>query len=169
MTIFKKADDSDKPDIVSAPKIEPTRQVRTKNVSIIGPTLVFKGEFSADEDLIIEGQIEGTITHHKKHLTVGQQGRIKADIHASSVIVLGKVTGDIHSEGMVTLSKGANVIGNIFCGRIVMEDGAIFKGKVDMGDTPKVAAVSKPPEKTESTDKGKPRIVAGQSAKASVY
>ena len=91
MTIFKKADDNDTPDMV------PTRQVQTKNVSIIGPTLVFKGEFSADEDLIIEGQIEGTITHHKKHLTVGQQGRIKADIHASSVIVLGKVTGDIHS------------------------------------------------------------------------
>ncbi len=169
MTIFKKAGDNDTPDTVSATKIEPTRQVRTKNVSVIGPTLVFKGEFSADEDLIIEGQIEGTITHHKKHLTVGQQGRIKADIHASSVIVLGKVTGDIHSEGMVTLSKGANVNGDIFCGRIVMEDGARFKGKVDMGDAPKVAAVPKAPEKTESTGKEKPRIVAGQSAKASVY
>ena len=130
---------------------------------------MFKGEFSADEDLIIEGQIEGTITHHKKHLTVGQQGRIKADIHASSVIVLGKVTGDIHSDGMVTLSKGANVDGNIFCGRIVMEDGARFKGKVDMGEPPQVAAVPKAAEKAESTGKDKPRIVAGQSAKASVY
>ena len=169
MTIFKKAGDNDTPDTVSAPMIEPNRHVRTKNVSVIGPTLVFKGEFSADEDLIIEGQIEGTITHHKKHLTVGQQGRIKADIHASSVIVLGQVTGDIHSEGMVTLSKGANVNGNIFCARIVMEDGARFKGKVDMGNAPKVAAGAKAPEKTESTGKEKPRIVAGQSAKASVY
>ncbi len=169
MTIFKKADDNDKLDTVSVPKIEPSRQVRTKNVSVIGPSLVFKGEFSADEDLIIEGQIEGTITHHRKHLTVGKQGRIKADIHASSVIVLGKVTGDIHSEGMVTLSKGANVNGNIFCARIVMEDGARFKGKVDMGEAPKVAAVPKTTEKAESTGKEKPRIVAGQSAKASVY
>jgi cytoskeletal protein CcmA (bactofilin family) len=93
---------------------------------------------SADEDLVIEGHIEGTIAHHKKHLTIGKQGRVKADIHASSVIVEGELIGDIHSEGVVSLANGANVKGNIYCGRIVMEDGARFKGKIDMGQPPKV-------------------------------
>ena len=165
MTLFKKLDDNDRPDIASAPRIGQTRPGQSKNVSVIGPTLVFKGELSADEDLIIEGHIEGTIAHHKKHLTVGEQGRVKADIHASSVIVLGQLIGDIHSEGMVSLAKGADVKGDIFGGRIVMEEGARFKGKIDMGEQPKVAVVPKVPEQVEPVHTEKPRIVAGRSAK----
>ena len=97
MAMFKKADADDGLDVSSPPKIGQARSLRSKNVSVIGPTLVFKGELSADEDLVIEGDIEGTIDHHKKHLTIGKQGRVKADIHASSVIVEGKLIGDIHS------------------------------------------------------------------------
>ena len=138
--MFKKTDTGDPRDLASPPKIGETRPIRAKNVSVIGPTLVFKGELSADEDLVIEGNMEGTIAHHKKHLTIGKQGRVKADIHASSVIVEGRLTGDIHSEGIVSLAKGADVTGNIYCGRIVMEDGARFKGKIDMGEKPKVSA-----------------------------
>ncbi len=169
MAIFKKTDDNDGPEIAVAPRTAQTRPVRTNNVSVIGPTLVFKGELTADEDLIIEGQIEGTIAHHKKHLTVGEKGRVKADIHASSVIVLGKLIGDIHSKGMVSLAKSADVKGNIFCGRIVMEDGARFKGKIDMGDAPKIAAMPKETEQAESVSTKKPRLVAGQSANANKY
>lgn len=138
MAMFKKADDSGRPDIASPPKIGQARPIRSRNVSVIGPTLVFKGELSADEDLVIEGHIEGTIAHHKKHLTIGREGRVKADIHASSVIVEGQLVGDIHSEGIVSLAKGADVQGNIFCGRIVMEGGARFRGRIDMGEPPKV-------------------------------
>ncbi len=146
MAMFKKAEVDGRPDIASPPRIGQTRPIRAKNVSVIGPTLVFKGELSADEDLIIEGHIEGTIAHHKKHLTVGKQGRVRADIHASSVIVEGKLDGDIHSEGMVSLAKGADVKGNIYCSRIVMEDGARFKGRIDMGEAPKAEAPIKPKE-----------------------
>ena len=169
MGIFNNSDDNGRPDMASVPRIGQAQPVQSKNVSVIGPTLVFKGELSADEDLIIEGHIEGTIAHHKKHLTVGKQGRVKADIHASSVIVLGQLIGDIHSEGMVSLAKGANVIGNIFCSRIVMEDGARFKGKIDMGKPPKVLAVPKEPLKVEPVSTEKSGKVAGQTAKASVY
>ena len=66
MSMFKKSDDVGRPDVASPPKIGQSLPVRSKNVSVIGPTLVFKGELSADEDLVIEGQIEGTIAHHKK-------------------------------------------------------------------------------------------------------
>ncbi len=134
MSMFRKADDVSDPDPASPPKIGQARPIRSKNVSVIGPTLVFKGELSADEDLVIEGVIEGTIAHHKKHLTIGKQGRVRADIHASSVIVEGQLVGDIYSEGVVSLAKGADVEGDIHCGRIVMEDGARFTGRIDMGE-----------------------------------
>jgi len=168
MAMFKKADNDDRLDIASPPRIGQTRPIRSKNVYVIGPTLVFKGELSADEDLIIEGQIEGTIAHHKMNLTVGKQGRVKADIDATSVIIEGQLVGDIRSDGIVTLAKGADVEGNIFCARIVMEDGARFKGKIDMGEPPKVT-VSKEPVQTEPVRTEKPRTVAGQTGKASVY
>jgi len=148
MAMFRKAEADGGPDKSSPPKIGEARPVRSKNVSVIGPTLIFKGELSADEDLVIEGHIEGTIAHHTKHLTIGRQGRVTADIHASSVIVEGQLIGDIHSEGIVSLAKGADVIGNIYCGRIVMEDGARFKGKIDMGVKPK-AIVPKEPVQIE--------------------
>ncbi|MDX1403440.1 MAG: polymer-forming cytoskeletal protein [Woeseiaceae bacterium] len=149
--MFKKADSDHRPEVASPPKIGEARPVRARNVSVIGPTLVFKGELSADEDLVIEGDIEGTIAHHKKHLTIGKQGRVKADIHASSVIVEGRLIGDIHSEGVVSLAKGADVTGNIYCGRIVMEDGSRFKGKIDMGEKPKISqtTVQREPVKIE--------------------
>ena len=155
MAMFKKTDDGSRSDLASPPRIGQARPVRSKNVSVIGPTLVFKGELSADEDLVIEGHIEGTIAHHKKHLTVGKQGRVRADIHASSVIVEGRLVGDIHSEGIVSLASGADVRGNIFCGRIVMEDGARFKGNIDMGEPPKIE-VQKEPMTTKDSIQAEP-------------
>lgn len=110
--------------------------VRTRSVSVIGPTLVFKGELSADEDLVIQGTIEGTIAHHKKNLTVGKEGRVKADIHAASVAIEGHVDGDIHGDDFVELAKSAVVTGNIFCARIKMADGARFNGSIEMVSQP---------------------------------
>ncbi len=150
MAMFKKTDADGRADLASAPRIGHARPIRSKNVSVIGPTLVIKGELSADEDLVIEGHIEGTIAHHKKHLTVGKQGRVQAHIHASSVIVEGQLVGDIHSEGIVSLASGADVKGNIYCARIVMEDGARFKGRIDMGNPPKIEAPKEPIEAKEA-------------------
>lgn len=168
MAIFGKSDDDITPAIAAEPRIGQKRPARPNNVSVIGPTLVFKGELSADEDLIIEGHIEGTITHHKKHLTVGKQGRVHADIDASSVIVLGELVGDIRSEGTVSLAKSARVKGNIYCARIIMEDGAKFKGKIDMGQSPKVKLVPKETASNETAQAdpvvpNKPRAVPKDS------
>lgn len=161
MAIFKKPDDNDMPATVSAPKVETPQPKRSNNVSVIGPTMVFKGELSADEDLIIEGLVEGSIAHHKKHLTVGAKGRVKADIHANSVIVLGQLVGDIHSEGMVSLAKGSDVMGSITCERIVMEDGARFRGNIEMADPSKVSAAPKKPSKAESVPPEEPPKLRG--------
>ena len=106
--------------------------VRKRKTSVIGPTLKFKGELSANEDLIIEGEIEGTIAHDGKSLTVGKEGRVKADIAAKTVEIYGTVEGNVHGEDVVKLAKSAEVIGNVTCARIVMEDGAHFNGRIDM-------------------------------------
>lgn len=128
----KKNQDEDEPRISPTLRAGEPLPVRSRNVSVIGPTLVFKGELSADEDLIIEGTIEGTIAHHKKNLTIGAKGRVSADIHASSVLVEGQLDGDIHSDGLVSLAKGSTVTGNVYCARLVLQDGARFNGKVAM-------------------------------------
>ncbi len=169
MAMFKKSDDNDRPNIASPSRIGETRPIRSKNVYVIGPTLFFKGELSADEDLFIEGRIEGTIAHHKQNITVGKQGRVKADIDATSVIIEGQLVGDIRSDGTVTLAKGADVEGNIFCSRIVMEYGARFKGKLNMGEPPKETVVPKEPLQAEPVRTDKPGKVAGQTTKSSLY
>ena len=145
MAIFQKSEDDESIDLASPPRIDEALPIRSKHVSVIGPTLVFKGELAADEDLVIEGQVEGTIAHHKKRLTVGKLGRVKADIDASSVIVEGQLVGDIHGEEVVKLASGADVTGNIFCRRIVIEDGARFNGKIDTEERTKVTLVPKKP------------------------
>lgn len=114
------------------PGVATSPDVRRRKTSVIGPTLKFKGELSANEDLIIEGEIEGTIAHHEKNLTVGKEGRVKADIDARTVEIYGRVEGDIRSEDVVKLAKSADVKGNIHCARIVMEDGAQFSGSIYM-------------------------------------
>lgn len=169
MGMFNKSDDNDRQIIASPPRIGQSPPIRSKNVYVIGPTLVFKGELSAEEDLFIEGCIEGSIAHHKMNLTIGKQGRVKADIDATAVFIEGKLIGNIRSDGTVTLAKGAQVEGNIYCARIVMEDGARFKGTIDMGEPPKKTVLPKGPVQDEPVRLDKPSKAAGQTAKSSLY
>ena len=124
----------------SEPAVSTSPDVRRRKTSVIGPTLKFKGELSANEDLIIEGEIEGTIAHQDKNLTVGKEGRVKANIDARTVEIYGRVEGDIHGQDIVKLAKSADVKGNIRCARIVMEDGAHFSGRIEMSQKSKVAS-----------------------------
>lgn len=130
--MFRKNHEPEEEQVREAPGYTSNIQVRKRGVSVIGPTLIFKGELTANEDLVIEGQIEGTIAHQDKNLTVGKKGRVTADIHAQLVEVLGEVNGNIRADKLVTLRSTAVVNGNIVCSRIVMEDGACFCGNVKM-------------------------------------
>lgn len=130
--MFKKTIEPEEQEERVAPGYTSGIEVRKRSVSVIGPTLIFKGELSANEDLIIEGQIEGTIAHQDKNLTVGKNGRVNADIHAQIVEIQGEVHGDIRGDQLVKLTSSAVVNGNIHCGRICMEDGAIFSGTIRM-------------------------------------
>ena len=121
-------------------RIEPAApaqpEAKKRKVSVIGPTLKFNGELSANEDLIIEGEIQGTIAHQDKNLTVGPQGRVAANINAKTIEIHGRVDGDIRGSDLVKLARTAKVDGNISCGRIVMDDGATFTGNIEMSGQP---------------------------------
>jgi cytoskeletal protein CcmA (bactofilin family) len=140
---------------------EPTFEVRTRSVSVIGPTLIFKGELSANEDLIIEGQIEGKIAHQDKNLTVGKNGRVTANIHAKQIEILGTVDGDIRGDEIVKLAKTAVVNGNIQCGRIAMEDGAHFSGSITMTPQKVERKADKSGSRSDDSESTKISSVAG--------
>ena len=104
----------------------------TNPVSVLGATVHFKGELVADEDLMIQGRIEGSIEQKASHLTIGSKGKIKADIHANHVLVQGEVIGDLYATEAVVVAASARVRGNISAPRVTLNDGAQFKGSIDM-------------------------------------
>lgn len=116
---------------------EPPRGVEVKaaetpaRASILGPTLRFKGELSAQEDLIVQGWVEGSITHTQS-LTMGAEGSMKGDIRARVIIVDGKVEGDLYATESVSIRASAKVKGNVFAPRVAISDGAFFQGTIDM-------------------------------------
>ncbi|MEZ5501107.1 MAG: polymer-forming cytoskeletal protein [Halioglobus sp.] len=115
---------------------------------MIGPSIVIKGEVTGEEDLLIQGKVEGTINLNGNQVSVGESGVVNADIKAKVIKIDGKVTGDMSAHEKVVISKSGNVHGNIIAPRVTLEDGAIFKGSIDMD--PAGAAISKAPLATAS-------------------
>ena len=103
----------------------------TERTSVLGPTLRFKGELHADEELLIQGQIEGTITHSQRVVVCGQ-GTVKASIRAQIIAVEGSVEGDMQAEKSVQIKETARVKGNIHAPSVSIVDGAKFNGNVKM-------------------------------------
>jgi cytoskeletal protein CcmA (bactofilin family) len=99
--------------------------------SVLGPTLRFRGELSAQEDLIVQGSVEGSITHTQS-LTIGTDGTMKGDIRARVIVVDGKVEGDLYATESVSIRATAKVKGNVFAPRVGITDGAFFQGQIDM-------------------------------------
>jgi cytoskeletal protein CcmA (bactofilin family) len=98
----------------------------------IGKSVVIKGELNGSEDLTIEGQVEGTIQLRDHVLTIGPNGRIKAQVFAKSVIVLGQVAGNVTASEKVDIRDNGSVDGDIVSPRVAIAEGAHFRGSVDM-------------------------------------
>jgi cytoskeletal protein CcmA (bactofilin family) len=98
----------------------------------IGKSVVIKGELNGSEDLTIEGQVEGTIQLRDHVLTIGANGRIKAQVFAKAVIVLGEVTGNVTASEKVDIRDNGSVDGDIISPRVAIAEGAHFRGTVDM-------------------------------------
>ncbi len=109
---------------------------------MIGPSIEIKGTVTGDEDLVIQGKVEGSIDLGAHEVTVGESGKVNADITARTVRIDGEVSGDIRGNEKVVISKSGNVRGNITAPRMTLEDGAIFKGAIDMDPGEPAAKVS---------------------------
>jgi cytoskeletal protein CcmA (bactofilin family) len=98
----------------------------------IGKSVVIKGELNGSEDLTIEGQVEGKIELRQNILTIGPNGRIKAQVFAKSVIILGEVTGNVTASEKVDIRDNGSVDGDIASPRVAIAEGAHFRGSIDM-------------------------------------
>ena len=104
----------------------------TGTTAMIGPTIKIKGDVTGDEDLIIDGTLDGSIELSGHDLTVGPSGHVQANLTAKTVKVEGQITGDITGSEKVIVTKSGRVQGNIVAPRVTLEDGAKFKGSIDM-------------------------------------
>jgi cytoskeletal protein CcmA (bactofilin family) len=107
--------------------------------AVIGPSLVIDGSISGGEDLLIEGHVKGDISLPENVVTVGTSGKVEARIHAAVVVVEGRVKGDLVGEEQIEIRRSGNANGNIVAPRVGLEDGAQFKGNIDMTPKKKVA------------------------------
>jgi len=103
----------------------------TERTSVLGPTLRFKGELHAEEELLIQGRIEGSITHSQR-VTICAEGSVKANIRAQVIAVEGTVEGDLHADKSVQIKESAHLKGNVHAPSVSIIDGAQFNGNVSM-------------------------------------
>ena len=141
-------------------EIRPEARAEAPRASVLGPTLKFRGELSAQEDLIVQGSVEGSITHTQS-LTIGTDGSMKGDIRARTIVIDGKVEGDLYATESVNIRATAKVKGNVFAPRVAISDGAFFQGQIEM--QPSGAAVQEHSAKLRQASLNNPAQEAQQA------
>ena len=129
----------------------------------IGQSIEIKGELSGNEDLTIEGKVDGRINLRDHNLTIGANGRIKAEITAKTVHVVGEVVGNIIANDRVEIAETGSMLGDIIAPRVALADGARFKGSIDMEQ--KAASVA---AKSSSLPLGESRPAAAAKGAAQI-
>jgi cytoskeletal protein CcmA (bactofilin family) len=108
----------------------PVEQLRER--AIIGASIVLKGDVSGEEDLLIQGQVEGRVELKQHNVTIGKSGRVKADVLGKIISVEGEVHGNMYGEEKIVIRASGVLHGNIAAPRVILEEGAKFKGSIDM-------------------------------------
>jgi len=103
-----------------------------QNQTLLGRSVVLRGDMSGKEDLLIEGQFEGTLSLQEHCVTVGPHGQLKGEIHARQVVIQGSVSGNITAREKIDIRKTGEVVGDLVAAGIAIEDGAYFKGSIDI-------------------------------------
>jgi cytoskeletal protein CcmA (bactofilin family) len=158
------------PTFVESPAGAPRSQAKLeRDVVNIGKSVVIKGELSGSEDLTIEGQVEGKIELRQNVLTIGPNGKIKAQVFAKSVIVLGEVVGNVTASEKVDIRDNGSVDGDLVSPRVAIAEGAHFRGSIDMQrgtqpGGPKTAVTTEP--KTAQPQPGQTQPVGAAPGKA---
>jgi cytoskeletal protein CcmA (bactofilin family) len=120
----------------------------------VGQSITIKGEISGDEDLVLHGKVEGQI-HLSKDLIIKPPSQTQANVSAKNVTVSGRLEGNVEAKEKVELAAEGRMVGDIRSPRVVIVDGAFFKGSIDMGEEanrPKVGGVNPPPANPEDQD-----------------
>ena len=129
---------------IDRPVASESRESTERDMAVIGRSIHITGDLRGEEDLRIEGDVSGTIQLKNHSLTIGKEGRIKADVYAKVVTVDGSMEGDLFGSERVSIRKTAQVNGNVTAPRVSLEDGARFKGSIEMDPEAVNAAVGKP-------------------------
>ncbi len=146
----------------------PSTPANSGRAAVIGPGIHINGEITGDENLIIEGKVDGKIKLEGHQVDVGQSGRVHADITAKVIKISGEVRGDLNGMEKVVISRSGNVHGNIVAPRMTLEDGAIFKGSIDMDPgEPAKPVLAQPVKQTAEKTTEKPKVVATDKVKES--
>jgi len=156
--------------VAAAPNAEPRAQLGRDMVNI-GKSVIIKGELSGSEDLTIEGHVEGRIDLKDNVLTIGPNGKIKAEVFAKAVVVLGEVTGNVTASEKVDIRDNGSVDGDIASPRVAIAEGAHFRGAVDMQRAGQKAQQSsqqqaKPAENKPQQGQPQPQQGQGQPVRA---
>lgn len=119
----------------------PTGYQGARTTATIGENVLIAGQIFAKEDLVIDGQIDGTIESLENKVTIGKTARVKATVKARDVVIHGTVHGNVEASDKIDLRRDAHLVGDIRAARIAIEDGAIFKGSIDVTkvEVPKAA------------------------------
>ncbi|HEY6763289.1 MAG TPA: polymer-forming cytoskeletal protein [Candidatus Sulfotelmatobacter sp.] len=112
--------------------------------TVIGKSVIIRGGLSGNEDLFIDGDVEGTVALPESRLTIGPNARVKADVNAREVVIFGHLTGNIQATGRVELRQSALVKGDILAGRLSIEESAVLTGRVELKVTSEVPKPSTP-------------------------
>ena len=124
----------------SSPSASRLGSPSARNAARIGAGLAIRGEITGSEDLQIDGKVDGPITLQGYELTVGPTAQLNSEIHAGELIVFGKIVGDVRARGRVDIKKDGSIIGDISSARISIEDGAHFKGRIEIDPAKSQAA-----------------------------
>ncbi len=128
--MWKKPDEENSELPAQRSKKTPIEQLKEK--AVVGPSIKIKGELTGEEDLMIQGRVEGRIELKKNNVTVGKNGNVQADIYGKIISIEGKVEGDLFGAEKIIVRKSGTVRGNLTAPRVNLADGAKFKGTIDM-------------------------------------
>lgn len=154
--------ESSNPQTNETPSFSAQAPASSGKVAVIGPGIRINGDISGNENLLVEGRVDGKIQLESHQVDIGQSGKVKADVSAKVIRISGKVRGDLSGVEKVVISSTGDVQGNIKAPRLTLEDGAIFKGSIDMdpGDKAEKAAPqgAKEPAAFPSQENKAPRL-----------
>jgi len=124
-----------------------------ESMANIGKSISIKGDLTGNEDISIEGTVDGKVDLPNGQLTIGANGTVKGEIQAKGVIVIGKVTGNVHGSERVEIQATGIVEGDVAAPKLVVAEGAVVNGSIQMGAKPGGAAAARPPAAPESVQK----------------